>query len=382
MNRYIVTPRILAANLVVHLKSLGREKSAMFFTIAFPVILVLVFGAIFTKPEHANFDLPVQDLDQSAASASFVARLGQEGVFRTSSVPADLDARAYTRENKLNLVLVIPRGFGDKSLQGLGNRAGDVPPESTPPVELRYIYDPSSTSVTTKLQYLSAIVAATNQQMSGAPAFMNLTEQSILDKKYRFIEFFVPGIIAMAVMTSCLSGTLHTNAELRQKGILRKLATTPITHIEWLASNIVYQFILAVVSTVSILVVAFAVFDVRLQITPWLLVYVVLEVFAFVGVGMLLTPIAREAESAAAVANAFLFPMMFLSGTFFPVEMMPRFLQTIARGLPLYYVNEGLRASMIFQDPMVAARGAAITAGFAVAVFALGTVVTRWDRDP
>src|SRR5208337_5022972 len=99
-------------------------------------------------------------------------------------------------------------------------------------------------------------------------------------------EFFVPGIIAMAVMTSSLFGALSMNAELRQKGILRKLATTPITRIDWLLSNILYQLVLAVISTTTILLVSYAVFDVRLQITGWLPVYIVLEVFAFVGIGM------------------------------------------------------------------------------------------------
>ncbi|TVQ77240.1 MAG: ABC transporter permease [Phycisphaeraceae bacterium] len=370
-----MTPRIVVASLVVRLRSLGRERSAMFFTVAFPVILVLVFGAIFGKSEHANFDLPVQDLDQTPASAVLMKSLGVDGVFRAIPVPSDVDAGQYTRENKLNLVLVIPRGFAEMQERRIEHGDGQAS------IELTYIYDPSSTSVTTKLQYLSAIVAASNQRLSGAPAFMTMTEKSILNKKHRFIEFFVPGIIAMAVMTSCLSGTLNTNAELRQKGILRKLATTPITRVDWLVSNILYQFILAGVSTVSILLVAYAVFDVRLHIGGWLPVFVVLAVFSFVGIGMLLTPIAKEAESAVAVANAFLFPMMFLSGTFFPVEMMPGFLQKVARVLPLYYVNEGLRASMIFLDNVNAAKCAAITAGVAAAVFAAGAAVTRWDRD-
>lgn len=370
-----MTARIVAANLVVRLKSLGREGSAMFFTVAFPVILVLVFGAIFAKPERANFDLPVQDLDQTAESAQLVKSLGVDGVFQTIPIPVEADARGYTTEHKLNLVLVIPRGFAE--LQARRMVRGDL--DAT--VDLTYVYDPSSTSVTTKLQYVSAIVAAANQKMSGTPAFMTLTAKSILNRKYRFIEFFVPGIIAMAVMTSSLSGALNTNAELRQKGILRKLATTPITRVDWLLSNILYQLILAAVSTVSILTVAYAVFDVRLHIGGWLPVFVVLDVFAFVGIGMLLTPVAKEAESAAAAANAFLFPMMFLSGTFFPVEMMPVFLQRVARGLPQYYMNEGLRASMIFLDDTTAMRCALITAGVAAVVFAAGSVVTRWDRD-
>ncbi len=370
-----MTPRIIAANLLVRLKTFFREKSALFFTIAFPVILVLVFGAIFTKPDHLNFDLPVQDLDHSAASSQLVQSLTVDGVFRTTAIPADVDAIQYARDHKLNLAVVIPRGFAEMHARKLAQREGDAA------VVLTYIYDPSSTSVTTKLQYLNAIVADTNQRLSGTLPFIKLVEQSILETKYRFVEFFVPGIIAMAVMTSSLSGALNMNAELRQKGILRKLATTPITRTDWLLSNILYQLVLAVISTASILLVSYAVFNVRLHINFWLPAYLVLEVFAFVGIGMMLTPIAKEAESAIAAANAILFPMMFLSGTFFPVEMMPGFLQKFARVLPLYYVNEGLRAAMIFLDHLAAVQCAAITGGVAAAVFAIGALVTRWDRE-
>jgi ABC-2 type transport system permease protein len=370
-----MTARIIAANLVVRLRSFSREKPAMFFTIAFPVILVLVFGAIFTKPEHMNFDLPVQDLDQSAASAQLMKTLAVDGVFRTIVIPSDADAIQYTRDHKLNLVLIIPSGLGTMQTRRL------VKKDEKASVVLTYIYDPSSTSVTTKLQFLNAIVADGNQKISGTPPFFTLTAQSILNRTYRFIEFFVPGIIAMAVMTSSLSGALNTNAELRQKGILRKLATTPITRTDWMLSNILYQLVLAVISTTSILLVSYAVFGVKLEINFWLPVYIVLEVFTFVGIGMMLTSVAREAESASAAGNAFLFPMMFLSGTFFPVEMMPGFLQKFARILPLYYVNEGLRASMIFFNNIAAARCAAITGGVAATVFAAGALVTRWDRD-
>lgn len=370
-----MTPRIISANLVVRLRSLGRDTSALFFTIVFPVILVLVFGAIFTKPERANFVLPVQDLDQSPASAQMVQALALDGVFKTLPIAPDADAVLYARSQKRNLVVVIPRGFGDMQSSRLLRCDADAS------AVLTYVYDPSSTSVTTKLQFLNAIVAAANQRMSGSPPFMTLAAQPVIERQYRFIEFFVPGIIAMAVMTSSVSGAMSLNAELRQRGILCKLATTPISRSDWLMSHIVYQLVLAVASTASILLVSYAVFDVRLAINGWLAVFITLEVFAFVGIGMILTPLAKEAESAAAAANAFLFPMMFLSGTFFPVEMMPGFLQKVARALPLYYVNEGLRASMIFMDGMSAARAAAITGGIAVVVFLAGAVVTRWNRE-
>jgi len=370
-----MTPRIVAANLAVRLKSFYREKSAMFFTFAFPVILVLVFGTIFTKPEHPDFKLPVQDLSGSAASARLIAALATDQTFRITPVPDDVDATQYAREHKQNLVLVIPADFAAMEARRLSAREAGVS------VPLTYIHDPSSTSVNTKIQALDTIVAAINQKITGTPPFITLVATSILAEKYRFIEFFVPGIIAMAIMTSSLGNALNMNAELRQKGILRKLATTPITRTDWLVSSILYQLILSVVSTVAILVVSYAVFDVRLHIGAWLPLIVVIEVIAFVGIGMLLTPFAKEAESAAAVGNAFLFPMMFLSGTFFPVEMMPAFLQSFARLLPLFYVNEALRAAMIFADDQATLRMAGVAAAFGAVVFVAGTVKTRWDGE-
>jgi len=370
-----MTPRIIAANLVVRLRSFYREKSAMFFTFAFPVILVLVFGTIFTRPEHLDFDLPVQDLSRSAASARLLDALTTDHTFRITPVPAGVDAAQYAREHKLNLVLVIPEDFAVREAKRVGARDPGVS------VPLTYVHDPSSTSVSTKIQALDAIVAAINQKMTGTPPFITLVPASILAERYRFIEFFVPGIIAMAIMTSSLGNALNMNAELRQKGILRKLATTPITRTDWLVSSILYQIALSVVSTVAILIVSYAVFDVRLHVGFWLPIIVVIEVIAFVGIGMLLTPFAQEAESASAVGNAFLFPMMFLSGTFFPVEMMPAFLQSFAKLLPLYYVNEALRAAMIFADGPATLRLTGVAAGFAAIVFLAGTLKTRWDGE-
>ena len=370
-----MTPRIITANLGVRLKSFYRERSAMFFTFAFPVILVLVFGTIFTKPEHLNFDLPVQDNSRSEASARLLEALAAGDAFTVTPVPVAVDATEFAKEHKLNLLLVIPKNFEALQKQRVAG------PHPGVPVPLTYVHDPSSTAVETKIQLLDTLVAAANQKATGSPPAITLVATSILSKRYRFIEFFVPGIIAMAIMTSCLSNALNMNAELRQKGILRKLATTPITRADWLASSIVYQLILSIVSTVAILLVSYFVFDVRLHIGFWLPLILVVEVIAFVGFGMLLTPFAKEAESASAVANAFLFPMMFLSGTFFPVEMMPAFLQTFAKLLPLYYVNEALRATMIFVDDAATLRAVGVTAVFAAVVFVAGTFKTRWDES-
>jgi ABC-2 type transport system permease protein len=366
--------RIIVANLIVSIKSFYREKTAVFFRVAFPVLLILVFGTIFMNQDNVRYDFFVQDLDQTNSSAELVKALELSKKFSITQVDPTLDAAQYARDNKLNLVVVIPQDYESSLIQRMARKDLDAS------VTVTYIYDPSSTSVDTKMQILNSVFAEINQRMSGTTAFVMSAKTSILSEKYRFIDFFVPGIIAMTVMTASLFGAVNVNAELRQKGVIKKLSTTPITHTDWILSNVLYQFLLSVISTASILLVSYAVFDVSLRLNVWLPVFVVLDVFAFVGIGMILTRVAKEAESAAAAANAIMFPMMFLSGTFFPVEMMPGFLQTFSRILPLYYVNEGLRASMIFTDNMIALRSAVIIGVFAAAAFVLGVMTTKWDE--
>ena len=367
--------RVVGANLVVSIKSFYREKTAVFFRLAFPVLLILVFGTIFMDKENISFDLCVQDLDQTKSSAQLVKTIELTERFNMTTIPPAINATQYARDHKVNLVLGIPEGFEKSLLQRVA--LGD--PDAS--VTFTVAYDPSSSAVSTKMQALDSVLAGINQEMSGKPPFITLAKTSILAKKYRFIEFFVPGIIAMTVMTSSLFGAVNVNAELRQKGVIRKLATTPITRTDWILSNILYQFILAVLSTLAILLVSYAVFHVSLQINGWLPAFVVLDVFAFVGLGMILTRVAKDAESAAAAANAFMFPMMFLSGTFFPVEMMPGFLQKFAQMLPLYYVNEGLRASMVSVDNLAALKYAAVIGVFAALVFVLGIMTTSLSEE-
>ncbi len=367
--------RVVAASLVVSIKIFFREKTTMFFTTTFPILLIFVFGTIFVDQDKVSFDLCVQDLDRTETSAEIAKALALTGKFRIIEVNPAIDATQYAKNNKANLVLVIPKDYEKSYTQYLQFD------NSNAVVTIKYIYDPSSSSVDTKMQILDMVFAKMNQGLSGKPSFISRAEISIHTRKYRFIDFFIPGIIAMAVMTASLFGTVNVNTELRQKGIIRKLSTTPITRTDWILSNILYQFVLAVISTTAMLLVSYAVFDVRLQINGWLPLFIVLDVFTFVGIGMILTRIVKEAQGAAAAANATIFPMMFLSGSFVPLEMMPRYLQTFAKVLPLYYVNEGLRASMVFRDNVSALSYAAIIGTIAAVVFIVGITATRWEES-
>jgi ABC-2 type transport system permease protein len=230
------------------------------------------------------------------------------------------------------------------------------------------------------MQILGSVFNGMNQKMSSASPFITQRQESILLQKYSVIDYLVPGIIGMTVMMTSLFGTVSKNAELKQKGIIRKLSTTPITRSEWILSNILYQLVIATISTVCILAVSYEVFGVTIHLNAWLPIFIVLCVFAFAGIGMLLTRVAKEAEGASAAANAVMFPMMFLSGSFFSLDMAPDFIKTVAKGLPLYYVNEGIRYGMVFDDSANAWPCAVAIGVFALIVFILGVLLTSWNE--
>ena len=89
----------------------------------------------------------------------------------------------------------------------------------------------------------------------------------------------------------------------------------------------------------------------------------------------------KDPDGADAAANVITFPMMFLSGTFFPLSQMPLFLQAIARVLPLTYVSDGLRASMIFGQSQTAIFNTVLITVLGVAAIVIGSLITKWEED-
>lgn len=100
----------------------------------------------------------------------------------------------------------------------------------------------------------------------------------------------------------------------------------------------------------------------------------------FSGIGMTLSGLFRDVEAASAVGNAIAFPMMFLSGTYFPLDMMPSYLQAVSKALPLTYLSDGLRYAMVYNFPEGVYTNLAIVGALAVAFIILGAFITRWKE--
>jgi len=105
---------------------------------------------------------------------------------------------------------------------------------------------------------------------------------------------------------------------------------------------------------------------------------ILLGLIMFSGIGMILSGVIKDVEAAAAIGNAIAFPMMYLSGAFFPLELMPGVIQAISKALPLTYFSEGLKYSMLYKYPEGIYTNMAILAVLAVVFIIIGALVTRW----
>jgi len=322
--------RRVYANLIVSLKEFQRSKATMFFVLLFPIILMLLFGFIFQDQGEMEYDLLIQDLDGGMQAGNLTSLLEMSGLFSIDAVEPGLDPTQYLIDHKANAILVIPDGYSADVDSIMLARMMDLPTNDTATITV--IYDQANTAALTKLGILNSLVDGINKVASGMPDVIVIETETTISDEFDYIDFFAPGIIAMSVMTTALFGTVTINTELKQKGVLKKLATTPLSRSEWLLANILYQVCMGALSTVSIIIIGMLLFDLNPHFNLFLPLFVLLNVFAFSGIGMLITRFVKEAESAHAAANGIMFPMMFLSGTFFPLETMPQFRDLLPAG--------------------------------------------------
>lgn len=353
-----------------------RSKHTLFWTFAFPILLMLLFGAIFSVSEDPRFDLYVQNQDlingePSLLSATFVHMLNETGVLKLKMVDPAVNTAEYIDEEGVEMMLLIPEGFHQSCLiQNASVVLKTVPPEV-------------DTSAATVRGVVEQIVEVFNTVTTGEkpPQVVTVQSESLVSENYRFIDFFVPGLIGMTLMTTGIFGAIGWNTRNRELGILKKLATTPLSKLEWIIGVVLFELVMCAISTVVILTVGVLVFDLRVLPGVYSIILIAAGAITFPGMGMVIARFVKETDSADAAANAVTFPMMFLSGSFFPLEMMPNFLREIAKVLPLTYLNNGLRDSMVYGNASSALYNTVIVLVVGIVFIIIGSLITNWREE-
>jgi ABC-2 type transport system permease protein len=164
----------------------------------------------------------------------------------------------------------------------------------------------------------------------------------------RYVDFLLPGIIAMAVMTTCIISTAIDIVSDRDKGIFRRLFVTPLPRSVFLGGKILHRYVIVLLQTGLLILVAAVFFGVRMDgnyLVFWLLLTV--GMFSFLSIGFLISSFLRKTESAQPVSMITFFVLMFLGETFWPAQAMPGFVKAVSKVLPSTYLNHALRAVSI-----------------------------------
>jgi ABC-2 type transport system permease protein len=355
---------------------------------------MLIFGAIFSGG-NVQYELAVQNKDGSDISASFINAINSTNAFKVHMVNASENADTYIKSNRISGMLIVPEGFGNDVQRNLAlgatrpSTAVQVNPTTTSttnasalnatslssqssqaqsnntnvtPAAVILKVDQSSTSAPVISGVLSSIANGFNSQLTGSTQIVGVENQQVLSSQFKYIDFFVPGIIGLTVLTTGVLGTVGTNTQYRNNGILRKLATTPLGKSEWIISKMLYQTVVVLISAALIIIVAKLVYNVT----------------AVPNAVTLLLRFVKDEDAANAAASAVTFPMLFLAGTFIPLETMPDYLQTVAKFLPLTYLNYGLRDAMILGDTASALYNLMIVLIAGAIFFVIGSIITDW----
>jgi ABC-2 type transport system permease protein len=353
--------------LVASYRQFFRDRTALFFTFAFPVLFMIIFGLVFGDAEDVSYDVGLVNNDDSPLGEQIADSIRQVPVFDITEGETD-ELLAEFEDGDLRAVVEIPAGLGLAFSSGR-------------PADLTVYNDPSqTTSNQIILSVVSELIGQINLSVAGQAPLLVLSIESLTSHDLRSIDYLVPGILAMSIMILGLFGSL-TLVEWREKKVLKRFAATPLRRSTVVSSQVIYRLVLAVIQAGIIIAIAYLAFDVQM-LGSWLLLIglVLLGTLTFVSLGYLAVSRARTVEGAMPIVQILQFPMLFLSGIFFPVDFMPDFMRPVVEAIPVTYLGDALRQVMVDATPLHAiTTDAAVLAAWFVGCLLLATRLFRWE---
>jgi ABC-2 type transport system permease protein len=353
-----------------NIKSYTRDRAAVFWTLAFPLVFIVMFGLIF-QGSTSRLTLAWVDDDGSAESVqlreAFAAQPGVTLVDTTQS-----DGISQMQVGKVDSVIVVPEGYGATIA---ASNAG----EPVAPAQVAVYTDPSRPNVTAEVfQVAGTVFGVVN--LAGRPPIVVPVVETVQTQNLNAISYFVPSMLGLSVMQVGIFAAIPLVAD-REKLILKRLAATPLRRWQLVGSNVLMRLLIAMTQAVIIIAVGTLAFGVEIVGSLLLTAgFVALGAVAFLSLGYVIASFAKTEDAANGMTSMIQFPMMFLSGAFFQIDQMPPFLQVIARLIPLTYLADALRQVMVdgaaFAPLWVCA---AVLLGWLVVCFGIASQKFRWQ---
>jgi len=337
----------------------SRDKMRLFSFFLMPVFMMIMVGFIFPS-ENAlkNACIGVADNDQSRYSRSFLKMIEAaktsdgEKIFKIEHYDSLTALKEAIKTHEINGAIYIPEGFSTKLEENTQAELIVVEDQANPQASqiftqvLTRMVDGYSKQIS--LQKLSLSLKQPPSMLEAIVEPVKAKITGIVKGNYNYFEFVAPGIIAMIVMTAVLTGLAASIAREKEIGTLDGILISPVNRLSIVLGKAVAQAVRGLIQGTIVLILAIFLFGVKIN-GSILLVFLILilGIFSFVGFGILVSASAAEQETATQILFMFQFPMLFLSGVFFPISMMPAFMQAISKIIPLTYAIEALRKVIV-----------------------------------
>lgn len=339
-------------------KGFLRDRQSLFWIIAFPLMFLLVFGLLFR--------------DAGANRATLV---------EVGAVPVVDDLPASARAAFDELFTVTRSSDRTAALEQVMRGEVNAAIEMSGTTVVLHITQADQVQAAQVVGTLRSFIDGVNLAVAGATPKFSLQVESVENANLRPIQYIAPGLIGWAVAMGALFNAAMPLVQWRQTGLLRRLRLSPATTGVLVGSRTVVTLAVALVQLAIFLGVGVVGFGLQLGSWWWMSVPVVLAAaLTFMALGLVVGAVSKTPEAASGMANLIILPMAFLAGSFIPLDQAPGWLSTVAKFLPLGYLNTGLVDLMVRgSGPGAAVVPILALLGFAVAFTALATRVFRWE---
>jgi ABC-2 type transport system permease protein len=346
------------------LLELFRNRLGLLMLVLMPLFMMVMVGFIYPSNNTlTNVPIALANEDAPFHGSTFESQLflsglrgmnNVTGMFTIANATGIDEIKDLVQKGNVEGGMVIPSNFTESILSEKQGTIIIVTDQSDPQLSATI-----QAALTVVVQQIGTRMAqGTVQQLNPAKVNQNsslaivqpysVQTQGVVGGHFSYFDFIAPGIMAMTVMMSVMTGLPAAISHEREIGTLDGMMVAPINRLSIILGKTLAQTARGLLQGVLILVLASVLFGVTVH-GSILLVFglLLLGVFSFVGLGVVLTSFAKDQETAMMIMMTLMFPMMFLSGVFFPIQQMPWYMQDISKVLPLTYAAKALREVMV-----------------------------------
>jgi ABC-2 type transport system permease protein len=321
-----------------HFAEIVREPAIIFWGVVFPILMAWGLGIAFTQKGGVNLKIAVVKVisgNDTVSGTKLIRCLTRNGLKTDSTYVVSL------KNEKLgNATLIFHETSWSNAFTLLkkGKVSLIIEDKAT---EIKYHFDPANAEAKTAYQLVSgfskygASFYAANQS-----EIMPLTMTGT-----RYVDFLIPGLLAMGIMMACSWGISYTIIDRRSKKLLRRMVATPMKKSNFLLALITARFTMNVAEALLLFIFAFLYFDIKVQGSwPALILVFLAGNIAFSGISILISSHTANPEIGNGIINALVTPMMVVSGVFFSYHNFPDWTIPFIKYLPLTIIADSFRS--------------------------------------